>query len=119
MIFQACVRPSVHLEYTGWLIEEGQKFRVQRIHPRVLEYGSLHFSVRRPASHLYITIAAGPIPPVAEKNKRSKGSMLHFQDFLLVCMPLFVLMPSVRGWERGVATLYVFFTPYCLDPGPA
>ena len=112
MIFQACVRPSVHLEYTGWLIEEGQKFRVQRIHSRVLEYGSLHFSARRPANRLYITIA------VAEK-KGSKGTMFHFQDYLLVCMSLFVLMLSVQGWERGVAALFVFFTLYCLDPGPA
>ena len=85
----------MHLEYTIWLIEKGQ---ISEHKESIL--GSLSMV------HCAFHHCCWPNAACGRKNKGSEGSMLYFQDSLLVCMSLFVLMLFVQGWEGGVAAAW-------------
>ena len=56
-----------------WIADRiSEKFKVHRSQPMVLGYGSALFSARRDVILLYVTVAAGPIPPVAENTRGVK-----------------------------------------------
>ena len=122
-ICQASVRSSVHLEYTRWLTEEGQSSGHKGSVLRSMSMIHCVFSARRPANHLYITIAAGPIPPVEEKTTEVPGPcstcriLCWYAHLFLFSCCLYKdgreELPQLGVW--GLNTLVSKIAIYCLS----